>query len=204
MAVHAPLNPALRDELLAMADEDQRVRAELAADGSLFTGYHPRMELVHRRNAARLAAILDRCGWPGRSQVGADGAHAAWLIAQHAIGEPQLQRRVLQLMRTAAGQGEAPLLELALLEDRVRVSEARAQRYGTQYDWDEQGQLSPLPIEDPEHVDERRRAVGLGPIADDTRRRREWILQSKERPPVDWHARQREMQEWFRAKGWRA
>src|SRR5262249_58872924 len=53
------MDAALRDELLAMAGEDQRVRAELAADGSLFDGYHPRMEEVHRRNAARLTAIIE-------------------------------------------------------------------------------------------------------------------------------------------------
>src|SRR5688500_3348445 len=99
---------ALRAELLAMTEEDLRVRTELAEHGSLFDGYHPRMELVHRRNATRLSAILDRCGaWPGRSLVGGDGAHAAWLIAQHAIGDPVLQRRALQLLRVAAAQGEA-------------------------------------------------------------------------------------------------
>jgi hypothetical protein len=37
------MNAALRQELLAMAEEDQRVRAELAADGSLCQGYHPVM-----------------------------------------------------------------------------------------------------------------------------------------------------------------
>ena len=56
---------ALAAELLAMAEEDGRVRAELAAAGTLFGGYHPRMAEVHRRNARRLAAVLDAGGWPG-------------------------------------------------------------------------------------------------------------------------------------------
>lgn len=204
MPSHSLRNPALRSELLAMAEEDDRVRSELIAEGSLYDGYHPRMERVHRRNAARLAAILDQWGWPGRTTVGADGAHAAWIVAQHAIGEPALQRRVLQLLRTAAAQGEATVLEVAMLEDRIRVSEGRPQRYGTQYDWDEEGELSPLPVEEPEHVDERRRAVGLSPLEECTKRRREWIRQSKERPPQDWHARQADMERWFRAVGWRS
>src|SRR5947209_9236632 len=85
-------HPALRAELLAMAAEDRRVWAELAADGSLFDGYHPRMAEVHRRNAARLTETLDRHGWPGRDLVGADGAAAAWLVLQHAIGDPPLMR----------------------------------------------------------------------------------------------------------------
>jgi hypothetical protein len=31
-----------------MDEHDQAVRAELAADGTLFDGHHPRMEAVHR------------------------------------------------------------------------------------------------------------------------------------------------------------
>jgi hypothetical protein len=75
----------LRRELVALATEDRRVRQELAAEGSLYEGYHPRMEAIHRRNAARLATILDEHRWPVPSLVGPEGAEAAWLIAQHAI-----------------------------------------------------------------------------------------------------------------------
>lgn len=204
MASHSLQHPALRDELLAMAEADDRVRRELAAEGTLYHGYNPRMESVHRRNAARLSAIIDRVGWPGRTMVGADGAHAAWILAQHAIGDPALQRRVLQLLRQAAAQGEATVLEVAMLEDRIRVAEGRPQRYGTQYDWDEHGQMSPAPIDDPEHVDERRRAVGLSPLEECTQRRREWVRESNEKPPEDWHQRRAEMEQWYRAAGWRA
>lgn len=48
----------LRAELVAMEADDLRVRARLAADRSLFHGYHPEMEAVHRRNAARLREII--------------------------------------------------------------------------------------------------------------------------------------------------
>src|SRR4051794_34670761 len=98
------MNAALRQELLAMAEEDQRVRAELAADGSLFQGYHPDMQAVHDRNAARLTEIVEGYGWPGRSLVGEDGARAACLILHHAIGHPALQRRGLVLLQQAAAQ----------------------------------------------------------------------------------------------------
>src|SRR5687768_14467891 len=76
---------AIRSELLAMAEEDLRVRSELAADGSLFGTYHPRMRAVHDVHASRLASMFEQWGWPGEPQVGADGAKAAWLIVQHAI-----------------------------------------------------------------------------------------------------------------------
>src|SRR5437764_13999672 len=90
-----PENAALRDELLALAAKDQAVRTALAADGSLFQGYHRRMAEVHRQNAARLAAVCKEHGWPGRSLVGEAGAAAAWTLLQHAIGEPALQRHGL-------------------------------------------------------------------------------------------------------------
>src|SRR5262245_43076841 len=142
------MNGSLRDELVAMAEEDQRVRAELAAEGSLFEGYHPRMEEVHRRNAARLTEIMAEHGWPGRTLVGKEGAHAAWLVLQHAIGNPPLQRRGLELLRRAVAEGEVPAALAAMLEDRIRSFEGKPQVYGTQFDWDEHGRLSPLPIED--------------------------------------------------------
>ena len=198
-----PSRPELRDELLEMAHEDVEVRDELAADGSLFEGYHPRMEAVHRRNAARLAQILDKVGWPGPELVGDEAAHAAWLILQHSIGDPPLQRRGLGLLREAAGRGEAPQVEVAMLEDRIRSLEGRGQLYGTQFDWDEQGQMSPMPLVDPEGVDERRRAIGLGPLDEDVRKRRAAISRNTERVPKDLAARRREMEAWFREVGWR-
>ncbi len=192
----------LASELLAMAANDLRVRKELAADGSLFAGYHPRMQAVHDNNAARLTEILDRQGWPGRSLVGDQAAHAAWLILQHAIGHPFLQRRGLAMLRGAL-PGEVSALEIAMLEDRILTFEGKAQIYGTQFDWDEEGELNPLPIEQPEAVDRRRAEVGLGPLAEDLERRRAEAAGTGEKPPLDWARRRREIEAWLRRVGWR-
>ena len=197
------MNAALRGELLAMAEEDQRVRAELAADGSLSEGYHPKMQAVHDRNAARLTEVIGRHGWPGRGLVGDDAARAAWLVLQHAIGHPDLQRKGLVLLREAVARGDVPAVEAAMLEDRIAFFEGRPQRYGTQFGWDEDGELNPLPIEDEATVDERRRSVGLGPLAEDMRRKRAEAARSLERPPHDWAGRQRQFEAWARSVGWR-
>jgi hypothetical protein len=198
------MNAALRDELVAMAAEDQRVRAGLAADGSLFDGYHPAMQAVHDRNAARLTEIIGRHGWPGRSLVGEDGARAAWLVLQHAIAQPDLQRRGLVLLQGAVARGDVPAVEVAMLEDRIRFFEGRPQRYGTQFDWDESGRLNPVPIEDEANVDERRRSVGLGSLAGDVRRRQQDMARSRERPPPNQAERRRQFEAWVKAVGWRA
>jgi hypothetical protein len=194
---------AIRSELLRMAEDDRALRAKLARDGSLFRGYHPAMRALHDRNAERLGVVLEHHGWPGRSQVGEPAAHAAWLVLQHAIGHPPLMRRGLALLREASARGDAAALEVAMLEDRIRTFEGRPQRYATQFDWDEQGELSPHAIEDAGHVDERRRALGLAPLAEDLRRRREAIRAGPERPPTDRAAWQREREAWLREVGWR-
>src|SRR4051812_39436060 len=98
----------LRQSLIALAEHDLAVRARLAADGSLFRGYHPQMQAVHEANAAALEAIIATRGWPIQDHVGEDGAKAAWLIAQHAIGLPDFQRRSLAALQSAAAAGKVP------------------------------------------------------------------------------------------------
>jgi hypothetical protein len=104
----------------------------------------------------------------------------------------------------AADCGEVPAWQAAMLEDRIRTFEGRPQRYGTQFDWDPDGRLSPLPIEDPAGLDQRRQALGLRPLEEETRAQRRSAAQSGERPPADWEARQREMEVWLRQVGWRS
>jgi hypothetical protein len=187
----------LRRELLALVEEDRRVRAELVEEGTLFDGYHPRMEAVHRRNAAYLAETIDRHGWPGAVLVGDDGADAAWLIAQHAIGEPEFQRRCLAALHDAAERGEISRWQPAMLEDRIRVFEGRDQRYGTQLRVADDGTLHPHPIEDADGVEERRRAVGLEPLA-------ERLAKAERVPaPMDREAYERGYEAWLRRVGWR-
>lgn len=198
------MNETLRDELLEMARRDQTVRAELVASGELFeVGYEPRMARVHERNARRLRRILESVGWPGADLVGPDGAEAAWLILQHAIAEPDLLRRALPLLQAAAREGKASPRHAALLEDRIRCFEGRPQRYGTQFDWDAEGKLSPGAVENPQRLDERRRAIGLPPLAEQMEEARTRAAAEGDGPPADYEAYARARDEWAASVGWR-
>jgi hypothetical protein len=53
---------------------------------------------VDADNLAWLKEVVAEVGWPGQSMVGEDGAHAAWLLAQHADQDPAFQRRCLELL----------------------------------------------------------------------------------------------------------
>src|SRR5262245_38888508 len=56
------------------------------------------------RHADRLNEIMDVHGWPTADLVGEDAARAAWLIAQHADRQLDVQRRALRLMEQAVTQ----------------------------------------------------------------------------------------------------
>lgn len=159
------MNQTLRDELLRMDDHDQAVRAELAADGSLFDGYHPRMAAVHDAHAARLRAIIEEYGWPTETLVGVDGAKAAWRIAQHSINHPAFMRECRTVLDQASAQGEVPRLHFAFIDDRICVYEGVPQRYGTQWRGGPDG-LEPYPLEDESKVDEWRKALALPSMAE--------------------------------------
>ncbi|WP_218041543.1 DUF6624 domain-containing protein [Acrocarpospora macrocephala] len=153
----------LRAELLRRMKVDQDIRQPAAEPPT--QEYMARWMEIDRDNTAWLWAVVRERGWPLLSQVGEDGGLAAWLLAQHADASPEIQREFHAALSEAVVGEEAMPANLAYLEDRVRVNSGRPQLYGTQF-MDDGRDFGPRPIEDPEHLDERRAAVGLEPFED--------------------------------------
>jgi hypothetical protein len=194
------VNEDLRARLLEMLAEDLCARSELERTGELFDGYAKRMEAIHIRNADALEVILETHGWPGCSLVGPDGAQAAWFVLQHSISRPALMRKCLPLIRAASQRQDVEAKYPAYLEDRIACFEGRPQRYGTQFDWDESGELNPKPLEQPARVDDYRASVGLNTLAERTLQIRSEL--GNERPPENIAERQRQAEAWARSVGW--
>jgi hypothetical protein len=192
----------LFEELMALKRRDVQTRSLLLSEGRLYGGYAEEMQQVHRENAIRLDALVSTHGWPGISMVGLEGCRAAWLIAQHSICTPRLQRKFLALLTSAAENGDVPKTQVAYLTDRIRFNEGRPQVYGTVLDWNENGELSCV-LEDPANVDARRQHVGLPALQDDDlhKHRRE-VEAEGGRPPADYEEYRRKSREWARSVGW--
>ncbi|MGP3958329.1 DUF6624 domain-containing protein [Nonomuraea sp. 3N208] len=152
----------LRDELLRRMKVDQAMRdpAKGFPSGRQLT----RLQKLDEGNTAWLYSVVATRGWPLVSQVGERAARAAWLLAQHATSL-EAQRFFREVLADAVERDEASPRDLAYLEDRVRVRSGRPQLYGTQFHDGVDG-LEPMPIEEPELLDERRAAVGLEPFAE--------------------------------------
>ena len=186
---------ALRAELLERVERDQHFRS---LDFGSMTDDERREAFakggqVDRDNTAWLKSVVEASGWPSADRVGAEGAHAAWLLVQHADHDPAFQAKCLPLLRAAAERGEGSLGDVAYLTDRVLVKEGKPQLYGTQYDFvrapdgsllaDAEGKVQALPplVEDAARLDERRLAMGLGPWRDYEAH----MAQLQEREPFD-------------------
>src|SRR5215469_17871126 len=100
------MDDGLRAELFRRVAADQAARNAVDIDG---------MQQADAENLPWLKAVLAEHGWPGASLVGTDGAHAAWLLAQHADADPAFQRQCLDLLTAAVEAGEATERDLAYL-----------------------------------------------------------------------------------------
>jgi hypothetical protein len=136
--------------------EGARVKAALVA----------RMNAVDAENTRLLKGLLDHWGWFKRSSWGHQADKEAWLLALHADGDLPFQKQVLKLLSPLWSSGETDSANYALLFDRVSVNEGRPQRYGTQGRCTGVGRWAPRPTEAPDHLDGRRRAMGLPPEAE--------------------------------------
>ena len=155
--------PAIRQELLQRVEKDQAIRKQMVS-GTPDSAVIQTLRRVDKENREWLAPLVDQHGWLGASQVGQDGAHAAWLLVQHADQDPGFQRTCLDLMSRFSAD-EVNLKNVAYLTDRVLLAEGQAQRFGTQFSMQD-GQLTMQPCEDPENLNQRRQAMGMSSIAD--------------------------------------
>jgi hypothetical protein len=155
-------NDSLRRVLIAMGEEDQAVRPVTGlADSVKSPGFMRRMARQDSIGEARLREIVRRFGWPTKSMVGARGASAAFLIAQH---NSAMQQEALRLM-LALPPGEVQGSELAMLEDRIRANSGQPQRYGSQLKPETGPVLEFYPIDSVSLLEARRAAVGLPPMS---------------------------------------
>lgn len=158
------LDKALLVELQRRIDLDQEVR-ERAMQTPGDKALDAEVAAIDKDNIAWLAQYLDAHGWPGYDTVGRSGSLAFFVLAQHADQDRALQERVLSMLGKAVEKGQASPIHLAYLTDRLRLAQDLPQVYGTQFRL-EDGKISPAPIEDPEHVDQRRGALGMSTLAE--------------------------------------
>jgi hypothetical protein len=193
---------SIAEKIIDLKNADLALRNKLVQSGQLSEGYNEEMKELHNRNAKVLSDIIDTIGYPTIDKVGKEANEAAWLVIQHSIGQPEFMKKSAELLKSAVNENKADPKSLAYLTDRIAVLEGKPQLYGTQFDWDKHGNLSPNLFDDLNKVNERRKSIGLNTIEEQTEIMREQVKSENQSPPKDFEKRKQEIEQWKKNVGW--
>jgi len=172
-------------ELAHLVEVDQFLRAHLVVGPSALAGTsrarslplehrYSRAELLYfqklymrrvvaafdSRSTRALKELLAIHGWFRIRTFGKAADENAFLIVQHSP-DRSFQKEVLGTLEKLVATDDTGRQGYALLYDRVAVREGRPQRFGTQGKCRADGEFEPAPIDDPERLAERRRAMRM-------------------------------------------
>lgn len=158
-----------RQQLEARGRTDQAVREGFGVGGVLDSSQTVSMMRADSANTTWLKEYVARWGWPTSQQVGQEAVEAAFLIVQHAVHDTAFMRAMLPAVEAAYRRGDLKGGSVAMLTDRIEVHAGHSQIYGTQLSL-RSGRWVLDPIVDSAGVDQRRRRMGLPPLAEYVRR----------------------------------
>ncbi|HCQ12718.1 DUF6624 domain-containing protein [Flavobacterium sp.] len=193
---------SIAKKIIKLKNADLALRDKLVQKGKLSESYDVAMKSLHNENAKILDTIINVIGYPTIDKVGEEANEAAWLIIQHSIEQPKFMKKCAELLEIAVKERKADRKSLAFLTDRIAVLEGTPQLYGTQFDWDEYGMLSPNHFDDVIKVNERRKLLGFNTLEEQTELIRERAQEEKQTPPKDVAKRKQEIETWKRNVGW--
>lgn len=192
----------LSEKIVALKNADLELRDRLIRSGQLGKGYNDEMEKLHNRNAEILNEIIDTIGYPTIEKVGKEANEASWLIIQHAIGQPDFMKKCVKLLEIEVNENKTIEINLAYLTDRIATLENKPQLYGTQFDWNENGEMCPNHFDDLKKVNQRRKSIGLNTLQKQIEIMRKRVKNENQSPPTDFQKRKQEIYDWKKKVGW--
>lgn len=164
------VNDSLRKELEKIYLADQQPRRSVNQLIKQYGFDSPQLDslnrLIHTTDSLHLIKvqkIINTYGWLGKSEIGETGNQTLFLIIQRS--DLTIQEKYLPLLRKSVAKEESNGYDLALLEDKILVSQGKKQLYGSQVRRNPQtNQYEVYPIEDEKNVDKRRKKMGLEPL----------------------------------------
>ena len=164
------INMVLREELFEMIKDDQKYRSEIHEYSKKGIFESPEINdlwknqtVLDSGNLKRSEEIIAKYGYPNKSLVGKKAAKSIFLIIQHA--DLEYQEKYIPLFKEAVKKGDLKMKSLALMIDRIEMSNGRPQIYGTQIKKDkETEEFKFYSILNERKVGKRRELVGLPTI----------------------------------------
>jgi len=168
--MEAGYNKPLKQQLDSIYAADQGGRQQYAAIEKQYGEKSPQMAALWKemaatdaRNLQVITALLDRHGWPTTAEVGRMGTNTVFLVIQHS--NLATMEKYFPMAKQAMERSDLSKPNFALLQDRLLMWQGKPQIYGSQLKGDANGKMVFHDIEDEAHVDERRAAIGMEPLA---------------------------------------
>jgi hypothetical protein len=161
--------------------DDRKVLGELSQILNDLTGPIPELDSVPyilprmpqevveqklREHFSALRPILEKTGWPKKSDFGESATTSAFFLLQHSL-DSAAYLRWLPVLKQTCEEGEAPWMFYAMLYDRCQIIAGKPQRYATHSETLENGDLRVLPWEgDEDTINDYRAKIGLSLLPD--------------------------------------
>lgn len=165
--------PKYAKELLHLIMKDQALdyQLDLAKKHFMKNGeaphwYYPLGEMkskIIKGNFEKMEVLIKENGWPTYTNVGKIAADGPLLVINHHPKEA-IRIKYLPKIKEACLKGEGSCMEYAKIQDRILVNTGKPQLFGMQFRYDENRNLVPFPILNPEFVDKRRTKIGLNSL----------------------------------------
>ncbi|MFK8058947.1 MAG: DUF6624 domain-containing protein [Polaribacter sp.] len=173
---------------LILKDQSQDYQLDMAKRFFMKNGkaphwYYPISEMkkeIIKGNFEKMEALIEQYGWPTYSKVGKLAADGPLLVINHHQKE-EIRIKYLPKIKEACFNKEGSCTEFAKIQDRILVNTDKPQLYGMQFMYDKNRKLVPLPIGNPEFVDQRRALIGLIPLKDYLKRKINYDFEVKQK-----------------------
>jgi len=107
--------------------------------------------------------LVQKYGWPKQSDVGWEFAQTLFMPILH-CGNLKTMKKYWKIIRQSVKRKDCVAEQYAYLTDRIRLMEHKKQLYATQFNVDNQGNVSIAPLKCPHNLGKRREKIGLVPI----------------------------------------
>lgn len=177
---------SLRTKLETIFMKDQTFRRiyveaenKLGKDSEAYEYFWEVVEAQDRVFEKEVIEIIEKYGWLGTSQIGRLANSTIWTVLQH--GSLESKKKYAPLLKVSVLMEESQAIHYARLIDRMLINSSSPQRYGTNIDYNSSETPEFFPIENPEHVNQRRKELGLNTIQEFAKSRNiEWTITQKQ------------------------
>jgi hypothetical protein len=163
-------NPKLKLLIDSLFIIDQKVQNDaieaFQKSGSIdtFIVYERIEHQTFERHIPIIKKIYDENGYPTPEKVGKESSSNFFTLIQHSDRDLNFQIRMLPIIKTQVDQQQISGSEFAYLYDRIQINNNKEQLYGTQLDYDTQGNPIPKKLSDKKNVNKRRKKLKMSSI----------------------------------------